>query len=137
MKPNYLDELINRASKAAGSDSELARQLEVSRGFVSDWRHGKKKCPAADVALMAGIAGLDADAWVARAVISQYEGTAKGAKLEAVLKKALLVTGAALASSSVHAGPVISAMAETVANLPLVLYTMYKQLIRRKDCNLV
>jgi len=103
MKPNYLDELINRASKTAGSDSELARQLETSRQAVSDWRKGRKPCPPADQALMAGIAGLDADAWGARALISQHEGTAKGAKLEAVLKKALAATGAALATCSVHA----------------------------------
>jgi hypothetical protein len=103
MKPKYLDELIDRASKAAGSDSELARQLEVSRSFVSDWRNERKKCPAADVALMAAIAGLDAEAWGARALIAQHEGTSKGAKLEAALKKALLATGAALLSSSASA----------------------------------
>jgi len=103
MKPEYLDELIDRASKVAGSDSELARQLEVSRSFVSDWRNNRKKCPAADQALMAHIAGLDADAWGSRALISQHAGTTKGAKLEAALKKALLATGAALASGGAQA----------------------------------
>lgn len=107
MKPEYLDELINRASEAAGSDAELARKLEVSRAFVSDWRHGRKKCPAGDIALMADIAGLDAEAWTARAVIGQYEGTTKGTKLEAALKKALLATGAALLTGSAHAAAVI------------------------------
>lgn len=132
MKPSYLDELINRASKAAGSDAALARHLEQPRQAISDWRGNRKKCPAGDVALMAELAGLDADAWVARAVVSQYEGTTKGAKLEAALKKALVLTGVALASSSVQAAPAISAIADTLANLPLVLYTMYSKLRPRK-----
>lgn len=104
MKPNYLDELINRAAKVAGSDSKLAELIDVSRQAVSDWRHGRKPCPPADVALMAELAGLDPEAWTARAVIQQHEGTKKGAKLEKALKKAALVTGAALASCGVIAG---------------------------------
>ena len=103
MKPNYLDELINRASKAAGSDSALARQLEQPRQAISDWRGSRKTCPPADQALMAHIAGLDADAWGSRALINQHEGTTKGAKLEAALKKALLATSAALASGGAQA----------------------------------
>ena len=58
---------------------------------------------------MAALAGLDADAWAARAVIEQHRGTTKGAKLEAALKKALLVTGAVIASGSAAASPAISA----------------------------
>lgn len=134
MKPNYLDELIDRASKAAGSDAALARHLEQGRARINDWRSGRASCPAGDVALMAELAGLDPDAWVARAVISQYEGTTKGAKLEAALKKALLATGVVLASSSAQAAPAISVIAETLANLPLVLYTMYSKLRPRKHC---
>jgi hypothetical protein len=98
MNPNYLIELINRAAKKAGSDAALARELEVSRSRIGDWRHGRTTCPPADVALMAAVAGLDAEAWAARAVISQHEGTAKGVKLEAALKKAFVATGAALVS---------------------------------------
>jgi len=126
MKPNYLDELIDRASKKAGSDAALARYLEQSRGAVSDWRAGRMKCPAGDVALMAELAGLDPDAWVARAVISQYEGTAKGAKLEAALKKALLATGAVLLSASVHAQPVIDGVSQAGTQLN-TMYLMFRR----------
>lgn len=93
---NYLNELIDRASKATGSDTKLAQTLKVSKTVVSDWRHMRKKCPAADVAIMAGIAGLDAEAWVARAVIDSYEGSEKGELLKQVLKKAFAATGVAL-----------------------------------------
>jgi hypothetical protein len=107
MKQNYLIELIDRASAEAGNDSKLAKLIESSPQAISDWRNERKKCPPADQALMASLAGLDADAWAARAVIEQHRGTAKGAKLEAALKKALALTGAALASSSAVAGPAI------------------------------
>jgi len=108
-QPEYLIELIDRASKNAGNDTRLAQELEVPKQTVSNWRHGRKPCPPADQALMANIAGLDAEAWGARALINQHAGTTKGAKLEAALKKALLVTGAAMLSSGAQAAPVISA----------------------------
>jgi len=108
-KPEYLDQLIDRASKAAGSDYKLAQRLEVTRHNVSDWRHGRKTCPAADQALMAHIAGLEAEAWGNRALIAAYEGTPKGELLKQALKKALLATGAALAISGAHAQTVIEA----------------------------
>lgn len=103
-KPDYLDQLINLASSAAGSDYKLAATLGVSRQTVSNWRHGHKTCPAGDQALMAQLAGLDAEAWVARAVASQYEGTEKGERLAQALKKALVATGAAIISGGAAAG---------------------------------
>lgn len=99
MKPEYLDELIYRASKAKGSAKALAEELEVANTVISDWKSGRKTCSPEDQALMAGLAGLDAEAWGARAMISKHAGTTKGAKLEAALKKALLATGGVLASS--------------------------------------
>lgn len=103
MKPEYLDELINRASRKAGSDAALAREIEVGRSLISDWRAGRKPCSPEDQALMAALAGLEAEAWGARAMIAKHAGTTKGAKLEAALKKAFVATGAALVSSGVIA----------------------------------
>lgn len=51
--PDFIGQLITRASTAAGGDSKLARLLEVSPGNVSDWKNGRRSCPVADVALMA------------------------------------------------------------------------------------
>ena len=95
-KPEYLDELIDKASKAAGNDSQLGKKIGVNRQTVSNWRKGQQKCPPADVALMAHIAGLDAEAWGARALIAQHEGSAKGELLKQALKKAFVATGAAI-----------------------------------------
>ena len=109
MKPEYLDELIDRATKATGSGKALAHELEVANTVISDWKSGRKTCSPEDQALMAELAGLDAEAWGARAMIAKHAGTSKGAKLEAALKKSFLATGAAVLSSGVHAAPVIDA----------------------------
>lgn len=89
MNANHLNQLIDSASSNAGNDSKLAKELFSSKQAVSDWRHGRKTCPAADVALMAHIAGLDAVLWAANALIAQHAGTPKGKKLEKALNKAL------------------------------------------------
>lgn len=115
-KPDYLDQLIDAASAAAGSDYKLAQMLEVNRQNLSAWRHGRKNCPVADVALMASIAGLDAEAWHARATVSQYEGTSKGDKLFRALGKALAATGAAVASSGASAHLIFSHSATEAAS---------------------
>jgi plasmid maintenance system antidote protein VapI len=102
-KPEYLDQLLQHASDKAGSDYRLAKVLEVNRATISQWRSGKRTCPPGDVALMAEMLGLDPEAWTARAVIAQHEGTQKGVRLASALKKAVLVTGAALATSGASA----------------------------------
>ena len=98
-------ELIDLASKVAGSDSKLAKLIDAHQQHISQWRQGKKPCPPGDVALMAEIAGLDPDTWALRAVVAKYEGTAKGDKLKRVLK-ALAATGAAVLSSGVNAATI-------------------------------
>lgn len=96
-KPEYLDELITKASAAAGNDSRLALALGVSRQNVNDWKKGRATCPVADQAIMAGLAGLDADAWLARATIESYAEGPKREVLKETLKKAWQATGAGVA----------------------------------------
>lgn len=110
-KPDYLDQLMEQASKAAGSDYKLAKMLEQPRSAVSMWKKGMRPCPIGDQVLMAEIAGLKSEEWLARAVVSQYEGTSKGDKLYRALGKALAATGAVLVSSGANAH-LISSMAE-------------------------
>jgi len=102
-KTPFIGQLIDLASNAAGSDYKLAKELGVSRGNISDWRNGRRPCPAGDVALMADLAGMDPEAWGIRAIVAQYEGTAKGERIARVLGKALLVTGAVIGSSGASA----------------------------------
>lgn len=113
-KPEYLDELISKASSIAGSDYKLAKLIDASPQTVSNWRHGKKTCPVADQVLMAEVAGLKSEEWLARAVVSQYAGTSKGDKLYRALGKVLAVTGAVLVSSGVNAQPIFSTAKEGV-----------------------
>lgn len=120
-------ELIEEASKVVGSDYKLAQMLEVSRSAVSDWKHGRKPCPPADIALMASVAGLDASAWLVRATIEKYEGTAKGDMLYKALGKALLATGAAVASSGANAAAIFGSTASNGFDWVVVLCsTMYR-----------
>lgn len=81
-----LRELIESASRKAGSDAALAKLIDVAAPNVTMWKHGKKPCPPGDVALMAEIAGLDVGDWTLRAVAAKYEGTAKGEMLMQALK---------------------------------------------------
>lgn len=117
-----LNLLIDKAKSIAGSDYALAKLLEVTPQTVSNWRHGRKPCPAADVALLAGIAGLDATAWLVRATLAKHEGTTKGDQLYKALGKALRVTGAALASNGLGALAICS-LVEQIAHS--TMYIMY------------
>lgn len=107
-KPDYLDTLIDKASKSCGSSYKLAQRIGVSPQTVSDWKHERKPCPVADQVLMAHVAGLESEIWAVRAIVAQYEGTPKGAMLSRALGKALAATGAALVSSGVNALPILS-----------------------------
>lgn len=128
-KPDYLDQLLDRASAAAGSDYKLAKLIEASPQTVSNWRHGRKTCPVADVALMAEIAGLVPEEWIARAVVKQYEGTAKGDKLFRALGKLLAATGVAIASSGANALPIFShdAIRDVAYFIRCILLLNYKR----------
>jgi len=114
-KPDYLDQLIEKASIAAGNDNKLAKMLDVNRQTVSNWRHAKKPCPVGDQVLMAEIAGLKGEEWAARAIVAQYEGTPKGDMLFRALKKSLPAIGAAIASGGVHAHAICSSASESVS----------------------
>jgi DNA-binding transcriptional regulator YdaS (Cro superfamily) len=114
--PELINQLLDAASEAAGSDYKLAQMLETSRSTLSQIRAGKRPCPIGDVALMAVIAGLKPEEWMARAVIAQYEGTSKGDKLFRALGKASLAIGGVIASSGASAHQIFSHKgAETIA----------------------
>jgi len=87
-----LVELLDKAKSVVGSDYKVAQLLEIPRSHVSAWRHGKRTATPEDQALLAGLAGLDANAWLARATCAKHEGTPKGERLLKVLGKASLAT---------------------------------------------
>jgi len=111
MQPHtLLIELIDKAHLIAGSDYRLAKQIGVTPQTVSNWRHGEKPCPPADVALIAEVVGLDPQEWLARATLWKYEGTAKGDKLN----KALGKTSAAITAVLASGGAAAVAIFETI-----------------------
>lgn len=124
-----LNELIDKASSIAGSDGKLAKVLNVPPQHVSNWRHGLRNCSPEDVALMASLAGLNAEAWLIRAVVEKHQGTAKGDRLMQALGKGLLLTGAAIASSGATAAAIFSKVepSHLVELVQLAASTMYRR----------
>jgi len=116
-------DLIERAATAAGSRYKLAKLLQVQPQTVYGWEKGKP-CPPGDIALMADIAGLDAQAWLVRATLEKYEGTPKGDQLARVLGKCLLATGAVLASSGASAAAICSQISSAVLFACSTMYIM-------------
>lgn len=112
-----INELIDRAAAAAGSDYKLAQAIGTTRQAVSNWRHGFRPVPVEDVALMASMAGLEADKWALRALVMRHEGTEKGDRLLKALGKGLLATGGALASFGANAAAISSSMIPTSLSL--------------------
>lgn len=100
-----LNELINRAKAIAGSDYKLAKLMGVPAQHISNWRHGSRNCSPEDVAILAGVAGLDAVSWHIRAVLEKHAGTEKGDRLLKVLGKGSPATGAEIVSSGTVASP--------------------------------
>lgn len=129
--PDFINQLIDLAAAAAGSDYKLAQMLEVSRGNVGDWRKSRRTCPVGDVALMAEIAGLKPEEWVARALIAQYEGTTKGDKIYRALGKVSAAIGGAIATSGANALQIFSPEGTSNATAFIdrciyALHTMYR-----------
>lgn len=101
--PKELIVLIDAGRSIAGSDYKLAKLIGVTPQTVSNWRHGEKPCPPADVALLASVAGFDPQEWLTRATLWKYKGTDKGDRLMRVLGKTSAATIAVLASSTANA----------------------------------
>lgn len=100
---NYAKILIDLAGKRGVKQKDIALELEISHTTVSDWRNGRRKCLAHDLAAIAHFAGVDATQILARATAEEFEGTKKGQILARALGKTLLATGAALATVSAQA----------------------------------
>ena len=99
MEKTQLNLLIDKAAAIAGSDYKLAQNLGVPRQHLSNWRTGVRACPIGEIVLMADIAGLQPDEWLAREIANKHEGTRKGERLTEALKKAWPAIGEALATS--------------------------------------
>lgn len=125
-----LNLLIDKAAVIVGSDYKLAQALGITRQTVSNWRHGHKPCSPAMRAIMASIAGLDAQAELTRATLESYEGSRVGDMLMRALGKPLRATGAAIASAGLSALVIFGSMVPSQVNA--AIHDVYK-LLRRKQ----
>ena len=74
LRNEYVFTLIDRCAELLGSRAAVARAIMVQRPLISNWRSGLKRCPIADVALLAALAGLDGKEFAALAIIARYGG---------------------------------------------------------------
>lgn len=124
MQIDDINMLLDKAKESTGSDYKTSKLTGIPAQRISNWRHGETTMPAADVALVAHVAGLDASAWALRAMVAKHEGTAKGDRLMKAVGKALLATGAVVASSG-------AAAMEISLKIQRLLDTMYRSVKSR------
>lgn len=126
MKQEELLQLIDAAKAKMQSDRQVAIAMGIPSQVVADWKAGRRNPQPEDIALLASIAGLEADKWALRALIEKHEGTAKGDLLIKALGKGLLATGAAIASAGAHATSIFGSTAPDVLGTVLAACsTMY------------
>lgn len=81
--------LLDAAAKKTGSDYQTAKLLGKGRQEVSNWRHGLRNPQPEDHALVAALAGLDAEEALIRATLEKHANTPKGERLLSVLGNGL------------------------------------------------
>lgn len=117
--------LIDKASKICGNDSALAKQLKISKALISMMRSGTRAMTPGIAVALADIAGEDAHAAMAIAVIDGEKMEERRALLMEILGKGLAAGGAALLASSYKKGP------KTGSNNELENFTKSEQAIHR------
>lgn len=90
-----INALLDAAKARTGSDYKTAKALGIATTHLSNWRHGQRNPQPEDLALVAGLAGLDAEETLIRATLEKHANTPKGERLLSVLGKGLRRIGAA------------------------------------------
>lgn len=88
--------LLDAAKLKTGSDYKTAKLLGRTSQEISNWRHGHKNPQPEDHALVAGLAGLDPEEALIRAMLEKHANTRKGEQLLSLLGNVLRRTGAAV-----------------------------------------
>lgn len=84
MRPTLID-LIENAAQRVGSHAELARQLDVPRQRLNDWKSGYRPCPPKAQGQIAELAGANAKDWVWEAVMGKAAAVALALGVGAML----------------------------------------------------
>lgn len=90
-----INALLDAAKDKHGSDYKVAKLLGRQTQEISDMRYGRLTAQPEDHALIASLAGLDAEEALVRAVIAKHAGKPKGERLLSVLGNVLRRTGVA------------------------------------------
>lgn len=134
----YVNPLIDKASKVCGSDSKLAERMGIHRVAIAEMRAGKRAISPATAAELADIAGDDAREAAIAAVIEGAKGTRREEVLREILGKAIAAGVAGLLVFS-YSGDSISAT-EKIAKNDLTIYESIHRIywrIRRATARLL
>ncbi|MCE4555013.1 hypothetical protein [Pelomonas cellulosilytica] len=88
-----INTLLDAAKDKTGSDYKTAQLLGVPFQLISDWRGARKNPQPEDHALVAALAGLDAEEALVRAIIEKHRDKPKGERLLSALGNVLRRTG--------------------------------------------
>jgi hypothetical protein len=98
MSSDTINKLLDAAKNVTGSDYKTAQAIGTSRMKISDWRAGRQPAPPEDHALIAAVAGLDAEEHLVRAVLAKHRDTPKGERLLSALGNGLRAITAGVTS---------------------------------------
>ena len=119
--------LIDKASKACGSDTALAERMGIERPNISLMRKGTRAISPATAAELADIAGDDAREAAIAAILEGAKGTRREGVLREILGKGIAAGVAALLVFS-YSGDSISATEKIAAmdeNVKLRIHRIY------------
>lgn len=122
--------LIDKASKACGSDTALAERMGIERPNISLMRKGTRAISPATAAELADIAGDDAREAAIAAILEGAKGTRREGVLREILGKGIAAGVAALLVFS-YSGDSISATEKIAVmdeNVKLRIHRIYSTL---------
>jgi len=90
-----LEALLEEAKKKTGSHYKTAKAIGVTPNRLNDWRQGRVKAQPEDHALIAAVAGMNAEEALIAAVLEKHRDTPKGERLVTALGKAMRAAGGA------------------------------------------
>lgn len=108
-----IDYLLDRAKTVTGSDAETARRIGVGPNHLSDFRHGREKCPWKKHLALCDVAGLSPSETVQH--MQDVAGIATGKLAAGVVGFSLLA---------------VLGVADTAGRIFDALSTMYRASIR-------
>lgn len=131
LEKTRIDKLIELATEKMGTEYRLAKSIGYEQQAFTKWKSGKSPCPLEAQALMAAVAGLNANEVIAVAILERNADKPRFEKLELALGKIYAgMNGVGLVAIAASVGWVFEQMT-VVYNTQCVLQLSKKRQSRR------